>query len=131
MVQEREPKDIKHAHEVLMCAPPSNEAIQEPIPHAQEEEDGVSQFPFHVFDDTLFYDLEGEEERESLDKTDPHYYEVENVEKSHEDETMMHALPFNEVIQILESPAQEEVKTVSYFPFQEFDNALFYDLESE
>jgi hypothetical protein len=44
---------------------------------------------------------------------------------------MMHALPFDEVIQILEAPAQEEVNTVSYFPFQESDDALFYDLESE
>jgi hypothetical protein len=44
---------------------------------------------------------------------------------------MMHALPSNEVIQIVESLAQEEVNTVSYFPFQEFDDALFYDLESE
>jgi hypothetical protein len=131
MVEEREPEDIKHDDEVLMCAPPSDEAIQEPIPPAQEEEDEVSHFPFQVFDDTLFYDSEGEEERESLDKIDPPYYEVEDVETSHEDETMMHALPFNEVIQILEAPAQEEVNTVSYFPFQDFDDALFYDLESE
>jgi hypothetical protein len=63
MVEVREPEDIKHDDEVLMCAPPSNEAIQEPIPPAQEEEDEVSHFPFQFFDDTLFYDLEGEEER--------------------------------------------------------------------
>jgi hypothetical protein len=55
------------------------------------------------------------------------YYEVE--ETSHEDETMMSALPFDEVIYILEAPTQEEVNTLSYFPFQEFDDALFYDLE--
>jgi hypothetical protein len=77
MVEEREPEDIKHDDEVLMCAPPSDEAIQEPIPPAQEEEDEVSHFPFQVFDDTLFYDSEREEEREPLDKTDPPYYEVE------------------------------------------------------
>jgi hypothetical protein len=35
---------------------------------------------------------------------------------------MMHALPFDEVIQILEAPAHEEVNTVSYFPFQDFDD---------
>jgi hypothetical protein len=29
-----------------MSAPPSDEAIQEPIPPAQEEEDEVSHFPF-------------------------------------------------------------------------------------
>jgi hypothetical protein len=66
-----------------------------------------------------------------LDKIDPSYYEVEYVETSHEDDTMMHTLPFNEVIHILEAHAQEEVNTVSYFPFQYFDDALFYDLESE
>ena len=66
-----------------------------------------------------------------MDKIDPLYYEFEDVERSHEDETIMHFLPFNEVIQILEAPAQEEVNMVSYFPFQESDNALFYDLESE
>jgi hypothetical protein len=102
-----------------MCAPPSNEGIQEIIPPAQEEEDEVSHFPFKVFDDTLFYDSEGEEERKYLDKTDPPYYEVKNVETSHEDETMMHVFPSNEVIQILEDRAQEELNTVSYFPFQE------------
>ena len=50
-----------------------------------------------------------------MDKTNPPYYEVEDVETSHEDETMMHALPFNEVIQILEAPTHEEVNTISYF----------------
>ena len=60
MVEEREPEDIKHDDEVLMCAPPSDEAIHEPIPPAQEEEDEVSHFPFQVFDDTLFCDSEGE-----------------------------------------------------------------------
>jgi hypothetical protein len=128
VVEEREPEDIKHNDEVLMCAPPFDEAIREPTPPVQEEEDEVSHFPFQVFDDTSFYNSEGEEEREPLDKIDPHY-EVE--ETSHEDETMMHALPFDEVIRVLEAPAQEEVNTVSYFPFQEFDDALFYDLESE
>jgi hypothetical protein len=131
LVEEREPEDIKHDVEVLMCAPSSNEAIQEPIPPAQEEEDEVGHFPFQVFHDTLFYDSEGEEERESLDKMDPPYYEVEDVETSHENKTMMHALPFNEVIQILKAPAQEEVNIVSYFPFQNSNDALFYDLESE
>jgi hypothetical protein len=62
-----------------------------------------------------------------LDKLDLPYCEVEDVE----DKTMMHALPFDEVIHILEAPTQEEVNIVSYFPFQDFDDALFYDLESE
>jgi hypothetical protein len=81
LVEEQEPKDIKHDDEVLMSAPPSNEAIQEPIPPAQEEEDEVSHFPFQVFDDTVFCDSE-EEERESLDEIDPPYCEAEDVEAS-------------------------------------------------
>jgi hypothetical protein len=36
VVEELELEDIKHDDEVLMCAPPSDEAIQEPIPPAQE-----------------------------------------------------------------------------------------------
>jgi hypothetical protein len=39
--------------------------------------------------------------------------------------------PFNEVIQDIYAPAQQEVNMVSYFPFQNFDDALFYDLERE
>jgi hypothetical protein len=131
LVEEREPEGIKHNDEVLMCAPPSDQAIPNPIFPAQEEEDEVSHFPFQDFDNTLFYDSESEGEMESLGKIDPPCCKVEDVEASHEDETMMHALPFDEVIQILEAPAQEEVNTVSYFPFQNFDDALFYDLESE
>ena len=46
MVKEREPGDIKHDDEVSICAPPSDEAIHEPIPPTQEEEDEVSHFPF-------------------------------------------------------------------------------------
>ena len=112
----------------MICAPPSDEAIHEPIPPTQEEEDEVSHFPFQDFDNTLFYDSESEGEMESSGKIDPPCCKVEYVEASHEDETMMHDLPFDEVIQILEAPAQEEVSTVSYFPFQNFDDSLFYDL---
>jgi hypothetical protein len=120
--------NIKDDDEVLMYAPPSDEAIQEPIPSAQEEKDEVSHFPFQVFDDTLFYNSEREEEGEPLDKTDPPY----KLEKtSHEDETMMHVVSFDEVVQVLKALAQEEVNMVSYFPFQETNDALFYDLESE
>jgi hypothetical protein len=68
LVEERELEDIKHDDEVLMCAPPSDEAFQDPIPPAQEEENEVNHFPFQVFDDTLFYDSEGEEVKESLDE---------------------------------------------------------------
>jgi hypothetical protein len=40
-------------------------------------------------------------------------------------------LPFDEAIQAIDAPAQQKVNTVSYFPFQDFDDALFCDLESE
>jgi hypothetical protein len=69
-----------------------------------------------------------EEEMESSGKVDPPCCTVEDVGESHEDETMMHV---EEVIQVLEAPAQEEINTVSYLPFQNFDDSLFYDLESE
>ena len=62
-----------------MCDPPSDEAIRDPIPPTQKEEDEVSHFPFQVFDDALFYGSKGEEKRESLDKLDPLYYEVKYV----------------------------------------------------
>ena len=60
-----------------MCDPPFDEAIRYPIPPTQEEEDEdeANHFLFQVFDDTLFHDSKGEEERESLDKLDPLYYE--------------------------------------------------------
>jgi hypothetical protein len=104
LVEERGPEDIKHDDEVLMCAPPSDEAIRDPIPPAQKEEDEVSHFPFQVFDDTLFYDSKGEEERESLNKLDPLYYEAKDVVENHEDEALMLALSFDEVIQVFDTP---------------------------
>jgi hypothetical protein len=88
-----------------MCAPPFYEAIPNPFSPTQEEEDEVSHFLFQVFDDTLFYDSEGEEEREPLDELNPPYYEVEDVRASHEDEALMLAPPFDEVIQIFDAPA--------------------------
>ena len=66
-----------------------------------------------------------------MDKIDPLYYEVEDVGESHEDEALMLPPSFDEVIQVFDAPAQEEVTMVSYFPFQDFEDALFCDLESE
>jgi hypothetical protein len=131
MVEEREPEDIKHNDEVLMCDPPSNEAIQSPIFPSQEEEGEVSHFPFQDFDNTLFYDSEIEGEMKSLDKVDPPCCIVEDIGASHKDETMIHVISFDEVTRVLEIPAQEEINMVSYLPFQNFDDSLFYDLESE
>jgi hypothetical protein len=71
LVEEQELEDVNHEDEVLMCVPPFDEAIQDPIPPTQEEESEVNHFPFQVFDDALFYDSEGEEVKESLDELDP------------------------------------------------------------
>jgi hypothetical protein len=57
----------------LICAFPSDEAIQDLISSVQEEETDVNHFPFHFFDDYLFYDSEGEEVNEPLDELDPSY----------------------------------------------------------
>jgi hypothetical protein len=65
---------------------------------------------------------------ESSGKVDFPYYMVEDVGASHKDETMVHD---GEATQVLEATAQEEINTVSYLPFQNFDDSLFYDLESE
>jgi hypothetical protein len=87
---------VNYEDEALVTAPRSDEALQDPISLAQGEENEVSHFPFHFFDDTLFYDSKSEGEMEPLDKLDPLYLGVEDVEAS---------LPSDEVIQILEAPA--------------------------
>jgi hypothetical protein len=69
-----------------------------------------------------------------LDELDPPSCDKgENVieEASHEDEVLMFSLPFDEFIQGFDTLSQEKVNTISCFPFQYFDDALFYDLESE
>jgi hypothetical protein len=58
---------------------------------------------------------------ESSGNMDPPRCTIEDVEKS---------LPFDEVTQILEAPAQEEVNKVSFFPSQFFNDSLYYDEES-
>jgi len=68
-----------------VTAPHSDEALQDPIPPAQDEENEVSHFPFRFFDDTLFYDSETEEEMDPLDKLD----------------LLEEYLPLDKVIQIL------------------------------
>jgi hypothetical protein len=53
------------------------------------------------------------------------------MEPSDKLEDVEASLPFNEDIQVLEAPAQEEVNKVSYFPFQIFNDSLSYDVKSE
>ena len=66
-----------------------------------------------------------------MDELDRLYYEAEDVGASHEDKALMLTLPFDEVIQIFDNHAQEEMNMVSCFSFQYFEDALFCDLESE
>jgi hypothetical protein len=66
-----------------------------------------------------------------LDELDPLYCEAKDLGTSHEDKALMLAFQFDEVIQIFDAPAQEEMNMVSCFPFQDFEDALFCDLESE
>jgi hypothetical protein len=74
LVEGQEPEEC----EILICASPSDEAIQGPIPPAQDEENEVNHFPFQVFDDALFYDLEGEEVLEDpLDVLNPSFYDAQ------------------------------------------------------
>ena len=101
-------EDLDEEHEleeceIFICASPSDEAIQGHIPPAQDEENEVNHFPFQVFDDALFYDLEGEGVKESLDELDPSYCDkgrdtIEEV--SRVDDVLIVALPFDEVIQL-------------------------------
>jgi hypothetical protein len=52
-IDELEPEETD---EVSMCTTPFDEAIHEPFPPAQEEENEVSHFPFQDLDNALFYD---------------------------------------------------------------------------
>jgi hypothetical protein len=126
-------KEVSYGDEALVSAPPSDEALQDPISPAQDEENEVNHFPFHVFDDPLFYDSKGEEVKESLEGPGPSFSdEGEKIIKEMSlGDDVPDALPFDEFIQAFDALAQQEVNTVSYFPFQDFDDALFYDLECE
>jgi hypothetical protein len=124
IVEELEPEQDD---EVSICAPPSDEDIHEPFPPTREDENEVSHFPFQDLDNALFYDSEKEEEMESSAKVDLPCCTFEDVGTTHEDETMMHV----EDTQVLEALAQKEIYMVSYFPFQNFDDSLLYDLENE
>jgi hypothetical protein len=57
-------REVNYEDESLITTPLSNESLQDPIFAAQDEENEVSHFPFQFFDDTLFYNSEGEEVKE-------------------------------------------------------------------
>jgi hypothetical protein len=120
VIEEQEPKQDD---EVSICAPPSDEAIQEPFSPAQQKEDEVSCFSSRDSNDTLFHDSESEEEMEALNEVDVPYCAIKDKEAIHDDEAITHA----ENTKAIEAPAQEE--TVSYPPPLVFDDALLYDEE--
>jgi hypothetical protein len=122
MDEEQEPKQDD---EVSTCAPPSDEAIQEPFSPAQQKEDEVSCFSSRDSNDTLFHDSESEEEMEALDEVDVPYCAIKDKEAIHDDEAITHA----ENTKAIEAPAQEE--TVSYPPPLVFDDALPCDEKEE
>jgi hypothetical protein len=88
VIEEQEPKQDD---EVSICAPPSDEAIQEPFSPAQQKEDEVSCFSSMDSNDTLFHDSESEEEMEALDEVDVPYCAIKDKEAIHDDEAITHA----------------------------------------
>ena len=95
-------RDVNYEDEAPITTPKSDEALQDSVPPAQDEENEVSHF--HSFDDTLFYDSENEEGVEPLEELDPLCLKTEDVEAD---------LPPDEAIQILEALAHEEVSEVN------------------
>jgi hypothetical protein len=122
-------RKVNYEDEALVTTPPSDEALQDPISPAKYEENEVIHFHLQYLDDTLFYDSEGEEVKEPLEELVPSFFD-EDEEMSLDDD-ILNPLPFGEAIQAIDAPSQQEVNMESYFPFQYFDDALFYDLESE
>jgi hypothetical protein len=122
MDEEQEPEQDD---EVSTCAPPSDEAIQEPFSPAQQKKDEVSCILSQDADDTLFHDPESEEEMEALDEVDVPCCAIKDKEAIHDDEAITHA----ENTKAIEVPAQEE--TVSYPPPLVFDDALPCDEKEE
>jgi hypothetical protein len=105
--------------EVPVIIPHPDEALQDPITPAQDEENEVSYFSF---DDALFYDSESKEGMEPLDEPDSLYLQTEDVEED---------LSSDDDIQILEALAQEGLSEVHCSPFQVLNGYLPYDAKSE
>jgi hypothetical protein len=115
-----EEKEPEKDDEVSTCAPPADEALQDPVTPAQDEENEVSYLD--SFDDALCYDSEKEEGMEPLDEPDSLYLKTKDVEED---------LPSDDYIQILEALAQEGLSEVHCSPFQVLYGYLPYDTKSE
>jgi hypothetical protein len=73
----------------------------------------------------------GEEVKETLEELGPSFSDEDMIKEMSFGDDVLDPLSFDEVIQAIDALAQQEVNTVSYFPFQDLDDALFYDLENE
>jgi hypothetical protein len=113
-----EDKEAVHEDEAPVIIPHPDEALQDPVTPAQDEENEVSYF----FDDALFYDSENKEGMEPLDEPDSLYLKTKDVEEN---------LPSDDDIQILEALSQEGLSEVHCSPFQVLDGSLPYDIQSE
>jgi hypothetical protein len=115
-----EEQELEEDDEVSACAPPADEALQDPVTPAEEEENEVS--CFDSFDDALFYDSENEEGMEPLDEPDSSMSQDKDVEED---------LSSDDDIQILEALDQEGLSEVHCSPFQVLNGSLPYDAKSE
>jgi hypothetical protein len=115
-----EEQELEEDDEVSACAPPADEALQDPVTPAEDEENEVS--CFDSFDDALFYDSENEEGTKLLDEPDPLCLKDEDVEGD---------LSSDDDIQILEALDQEGLSEVHCSPFQVLNGYLPYDAKSE
>jgi hypothetical protein len=103
----------------LICASPFDESIQGPIPLAQDEENEVNNFPFRVFDDALFYDLEGEGMLEDpLDVLNPSCYDKSNNVIDNFDKFIHAGRPKWDVIGFDEDPIYDMEGHFHLFPLQ-------------
>jgi hypothetical protein len=117
---EIEDKEAVHEDEAPVIIPHPDEALQDPVNPAQDEENEVSYFD--SFDDALFYDSENEEGMEPLDEPDPLCLKTEDVEGD---------LSSDDDIQILQALAQEGLSEVHCSPFQVLNGSMPYDTKSE
>jgi hypothetical protein len=113
--------------EVSTCAPPIDEAMQEPVSPVQQSEEEVSHFPFQDVNDTVC--SEDEEEMEASDEVEVPCCKIENKEAVHEDEASVIIPQPDEALQDPVDPTQDEENEVSCF--DSFDDTLFYDSENE
>jgi hypothetical protein len=113
-------EEAVHEDEVPVIIPQPDEALQDPVNPAQDEENEVS--CFDSFDDALFYDSEKEEGTEPLDEPDPPCLKTEDVEGD---------FSSDDDVQILEALTQEGLSEVHCSPFQVLNGYLPYDAKSE